>query len=105
MTICAPSPLTSECISCRASSSILQYGHQCPRKKLTTSGQLREALYGAFIVAIFLGFRRGVVPTLATLARRLARQGRLTSRLAPAPQLVLPDDGDSTAAGQGPADS
>jgi branched-chain amino acid transport system permease protein len=39
---------------------------------LTTSGQVREALYGTFIIAIFLGFRRGFVPTLATLAARLA---------------------------------
>jgi branched-chain amino acid transport system permease protein len=40
---------------------------------LTTSGQLREALYGAFVIALFLGFRRGFVPTLVTLASRVAR--------------------------------
>jgi branched-chain amino acid transport system permease protein len=38
---------------------------------LTSSGQLREAYYGAFVVAIFLGFRRGVVSTLVDLAGRL----------------------------------
>jgi branched-chain amino acid transport system permease protein len=52
-------------------------------QKLTTSGQLREALYGAFIVAIFLGFRRGVVPTVATLAQRFARQRRRKTRRRP----------------------
>jgi branched-chain amino acid transport system permease protein len=80
---------------------VFQYVDQ----KLTTSGQLREALYGAFIIAIFLGFRRGVVPTLGTLARRLARQGRPTNRLSPARELVIADEGDGTAAGQGPAET
>jgi branched-chain amino acid transport system permease protein len=39
---------------------------------LSSSGQLRDAYYGAFVIAIFLFFRRGVIPTLATLARRFA---------------------------------
>jgi branched-chain amino acid transport system permease protein len=43
---------------------------------LTTSGQLREALYGALVVALFLGFRRGVVPTVAALPHRLMRRRR-----------------------------
>jgi branched-chain amino acid transport system permease protein len=37
---------------------------------LSTSLQLREVFYGAFVIAIFLAFRRGVVPTLVTLVRR-----------------------------------
>jgi branched-chain amino acid transport system permease protein len=41
--------------------------------ELTNSGQLRDFLYGVFIVAIFLGFRRGLVPALADLGRRLVR--------------------------------
>jgi branched-chain amino acid transport system permease protein len=73
-------------------------------QKLTTSGQLREAFYGAFIVAIFLGFRRGVVPTLTTLARRLARRRRRRDRVAPARGLAPADDGEATAGGHRPAD-
>ncbi len=38
---------------------------------LTTSLQLREMLYGVFVIAIFLGFRRGVVNTLVTFVRWL----------------------------------
>ena len=30
-------------------------------EQLTTSLELREVLYGVFVIAIFLGFRRGVV--------------------------------------------
>src|SRR5919204_138211 len=61
-------------------------------QKLITSGQLREALYGAFIVVIFLGFRRGVIPTLTALAARLARQRRRRADLAPAPAGERPAD-------------
>jgi branched-chain amino acid transport system permease protein len=43
---------------------------------LTSRGQLREALYGAFIIVIFLGFRQGVLPTGTAIARRLARRRR-----------------------------
>jgi branched-chain amino acid transport system permease protein len=45
-------------------------------RALTNSGQLREAFYGAFVIAIFLGFRRGVLPTLVTVGRWAARQRR-----------------------------
>ncbi len=38
--------------------------------------QLREALYGVFVIAIFLGFRRGVVPAVVTLVRRIGRRRR-----------------------------
>jgi branched-chain amino acid transport system permease protein len=38
---------------------------------LSTSLQLREVFYGAFVIAIFLGFRRGVVHTLVALLNRL----------------------------------
>ncbi len=37
---------------------------------LSSSGQIREFLYGLMIVALFLGFRRGLVPALGRLARR-----------------------------------
>jgi branched-chain amino acid transport system permease protein len=33
--------------------------------------QIRMAVYGVILLALFLGFRRGVVPTLVDLARRL----------------------------------
>jgi branched-chain amino acid transport system permease protein len=39
-------------------------------RALIGSGQLRELLYGLFVVAIFLGFRRGFAHTLVALARR-----------------------------------
>ena len=50
---------------------------------LTSRGQLREALYGAFIIVIFLGFRQGVIPTVTALARRLARLARWRTPAAP----------------------
>jgi branched-chain amino acid transport system permease protein len=37
---------------------------------LTASLQLREVFYGIFVIAIFLGFRRGVVQTFVGLVRR-----------------------------------
>jgi branched-chain amino acid transport system permease protein len=40
-------------------------------ERLTTSLQLREVFYGAFVIVIFLFFRRGVVPTLVALVNRL----------------------------------
>jgi branched-chain amino acid transport system permease protein len=40
-------------------------------EQLTTSLELREVLYGAFVIAIFLGFRRGVVHAVVALSRRL----------------------------------
>jgi branched-chain amino acid transport system permease protein len=39
--------------------------------QLTARLQLREVLYGVFIIAIFLGFRRGVVHAVTSLVRRL----------------------------------
>lgn len=41
---------------------------------LVNSGQLREVIYGAIVVVIFLGFRRGVPHTLGAIARRSAPQ-------------------------------
>lgn len=38
-------------------------------RALSGSGQLRELLYGAFVIALFLAFRRGVVRTITGLAR------------------------------------
>ena len=40
-------------------------------EQLATSFELREVLYGVFVIVIFLGFRRGVVHAVVTLARRL----------------------------------
>jgi branched-chain amino acid transport system permease protein len=40
-------------------------------ERLTASLELREVLYGVFLIAIFLGFRRGVVHAFAALAQRL----------------------------------
>lgn len=40
-------------------------------QQLTTSFEKREVLYGVFIIAIFLGFRRGVVYAVLKLWRRL----------------------------------
>ena len=45
-------------------------------ERLTTSLQLREVLYGAFVIAIFLFFRRGVVHAVVSVFQRLvARRG------------------------------
>jgi branched-chain amino acid transport system permease protein len=53
-------------------------------RALTNSGQVREVIYGAFIVAIFLGFRRGVAHTVVTFANRfLRRRGRPGLRPSP----------------------
>jgi len=41
---------------------------------LVNSGQLREVIYGAIVVVIFLGFRRGVPHTLGAMAGRFAAQ-------------------------------
>jgi branched-chain amino acid transport system permease protein len=52
-------------------------------EKLSSSLQLREVLYGVFVIAIFLGFRRGIVQTLVTLFRRLVSRFRGEPRLQP----------------------
>jgi ABC-type branched-subunit amino acid transport system permease subunit len=39
-------------------------------------GQLRTVVYGLLIIALFLGFKRGAVPAVADLLRRLAHQAR-----------------------------
>jgi branched-chain amino acid transport system permease protein len=49
-------------------------------ERLTASLQLREVLYGAFVIAIFLGLRRGLVPTVVDLVRRFTRGGVARSR-------------------------
>lgn len=59
-------------------------------RALTNSGQLREVYYGAFVVAIFLGFRQGVLHTLVTLARRLRRHRDEWRRLAHADHVPAP---------------
>ena len=50
---------------------------------LTASLQLREVLYGVFVIVIFLGFRRGVVPTVAALFNRLVARRRRKATLRP----------------------
>ena len=45
-------------------------------QRLETSLQLREVFYGLFLIAIFLGFRRGIVPAADALWRRLLGQRR-----------------------------
>jgi branched-chain amino acid transport system permease protein len=40
-------------------------------ERLSASLELREVLYGVFVIAIFLGFRRGVVHAFVSLANRL----------------------------------
>ena len=52
-------------------------------ERLTTSLELREVLYGVFVVAIFLFFRHGVVSAVVSLYHRLFRSRREKSALQP----------------------
>lgn len=52
-------------------------------ERLSTSLELREVLYGVFIIAIFLGFRRGVVNAVVSLAHRLGAGRRAPTDLQP----------------------
>ena len=52
-------------------------------ERLIGSLELREVLYGAFVLAIFLGFRRGVVHAVVALANRLLALRRPKSALQP----------------------
>ena len=65
-------------------------------ERLTASLQLREVLYGVFVIAIFLGFRRGVTHTVVALFNRLfaRRRAKPTHQLAfeRAPDHPHPDD-------------
>jgi len=47
---------------------------------LVNSGQLRELIYGAIIVVIFLGFRRGVPQTLGAIVRRFIPHDKVGTR-------------------------
>jgi len=49
-------------------------------RALTDSGQLREAYYGAFVIAIFLFLRRGVVPTVGAVLDRVIASRRRSRR-------------------------
>ena len=49
---------------------------------LVNSGQVRELIYGALVVVLFLGFREGVVQTAVRLTTRLAAGGVRPRRLA-----------------------
>ena len=52
-------------------------------ERLTESLQLREVLYGIFVIAIFLFFRRGVVHAVVSLYNRLTGPRRKTQTLQP----------------------
>jgi branched-chain amino acid transport system permease protein len=52
-------------------------------ERLTASLELREVLYGVFVLAIFLGFRRGVVHAFVALANRLLALRRPKPALQP----------------------
>jgi branched-chain amino acid transport system permease protein len=55
-------------------------------RALTSSGQLREVYYGAFLIVIFLGFRHGVGDTFARLIRGIGHViDRVRRQAAPAP--------------------
>lgn len=43
---------------------------------LVEFGQLREVVYGVLILVLFLGFRRGFIPSVHNLARRMVRRAR-----------------------------
>jgi branched-chain amino acid transport system permease protein len=52
-------------------------------EKLSSSLQLREVFYGVFLIAIFLGFRRGVVQALVALVDRFVLRRRAKPSLRP----------------------
>jgi branched-chain amino acid transport system permease protein len=52
-------------------------------ERLTASLELREVLYGVFVIAIFLGFRHGVVHALVALFNRLVGSRRTEPTLEP----------------------
>jgi branched-chain amino acid transport system permease protein len=52
-------------------------------EKLSSSLELREVLYGVFVIAIFLGFRHGVVQTLVDLFNRFVVRRRSKPALQP----------------------
>ena len=55
-------------------------------ERLSTSLELREVLYGVFVIAIFLFFRRGVVDVVLRQGRRIGRRRtRETGPPRPAP--------------------
>jgi branched-chain amino acid transport system permease protein len=52
-------------------------------ERLSTSLELREVLYGVFVIAIFLGFRRGVVQAIIALFDRLVAPHRTKATIQP----------------------
>jgi branched-chain amino acid transport system permease protein len=52
-------------------------------ERLSTSLELREVLYGVFVIAIFLGFRHGVVHAVVSLFNRLVGYRRGEQALRP----------------------
>src|SRR5919197_5008252 len=52
-------------------------------ERLSASLELREVLYGVFVIAIFLGFRRGVVHTVVSLFDRFVGARRARPKLQP----------------------
>ena len=53
-------------------------------ERLTDSLELREVLYGVFVIAIFLFFRRGIVQTVVDLFNRLFGRRRAPAWVRPA---------------------
>jgi branched-chain amino acid transport system permease protein len=54
-------------------------------EQLSTSLELREVLYGVFVIAIFLGFKRGVVHAVAALGSRVVARLRRKPAAEPEP--------------------
>jgi branched-chain amino acid transport system permease protein len=52
-------------------------------ERLSTSLELREVLYGVFVIAIFLFFRRGIVNTVIALFDRVVARRRAQTALRP----------------------
>lgn len=52
-------------------------------EQLSTSLELREVLYGVFVIVIFLGFKRGLVPAFFSLLDRLGLRRRVKPPLEP----------------------
>jgi branched-chain amino acid transport system permease protein len=52
-------------------------------EQLSTSLELREVLYGVFVIAIFLFFRRGVVHAVVSLWKRAAGRRGDTAAVQP----------------------
>jgi branched-chain amino acid transport system permease protein len=68
-------------------------------QRLTNSGQTRDLYYGVFVIAIFLFFRQGVIPTLVSLVRRLWRRRGGDTERRPLEHAVADDGATGTKSG------